>query len=58
MDAELRQETLRQLRSAGASFAFLHESQVSGHAQPTSDLDVAAWWPSSPPQAFDVLDPM
>ncbi|MFP5220632.1 MAG: nucleotidyltransferase domain-containing protein [Actinomycetes bacterium] len=32
------------LRTAGAVFAFLHGSRVTGAATPTSDLDVAAWF--------------
>lgn len=50
-------ETAAQLRRAGASFAFVHGSRARGDARPTSDLDVAAWWPVSPPQSYDVLLP-
>jgi predicted nucleotidyltransferase len=57
MDVELRQDIIGRLRSAGARFAFLHGSQVSGTVHPASDVDVAAWWPSSPPPAFEVLLP-
>jgi uncharacterized protein len=58
MDVErLRAEATEGLRAAGARFAFLHGSRVSGVARPASDLDVAAWWASDPPQAFDVLLP-
>jgi len=45
------------LRSAGARFAFLHGSRAAGTARADSDLDVAAWWESDPPQAFEVLLP-
>lgn len=45
------------LRKAGAGFAFLHGSTVQGRSQPGSDLDVAAWWPGNPPQAFEVVLP-
>lgn len=43
------------LRRSGASFALLHGSQVSGLAGPESDIDIAAWWKSDPPEAFEVL---
>jgi predicted nucleotidyltransferase len=43
------------LREAGASFAFIHGSRAEGRATSRSDLDVAAWWPSDPPLASDVL---
>lgn len=33
------------LRDAGATFAFLHGSRVTGPHRPDSDLDVAAWFP-------------
>lgn len=49
--------TLRQaLREAGAVFAFLHGSRVSGAATAASDLDVAAWF-GRPARAFDVALP-
>lgn len=34
----------RSLREAGAVFAFLHGSRVTGHHRSGSDLDVAAWF--------------
>lgn len=45
------------LRDAGASFAYIHGSRAHGGARPDSDLDVAAWWPTNPPAAFDVPVP-
>lgn len=50
-------ETIELLRRAGARFAFVHGSRVGGPARPDSDVDVAAWWPERPPQAFEVLLP-
>ena len=51
-----------QLRTAGARFAYLHGSQVSGTASPESDLDVAAWfdrpvdsWSVEVPDGVDLL---
>jgi predicted nucleotidyltransferase len=43
--------------AAGAPFAFVHGSRARGDAREGSDLDVAAWWPSDAPQAFEVLLP-
>ncbi|WP_219414466.1 MmyB family transcriptional regulator [Pseudonocardia nigra] len=58
MDADAQGEQAAQLlRAAGARFALLHGSRVSGTARPDSDLDVAAWWPADAPPAFDVLLP-
>lgn len=58
MDVErLGAEVVGLLRAAGARFGFLHGSRVSGTARPDSDLDIAAWWASDPPPAFDVLLP-
>ncbi|WP_298805173.1 type VII toxin-antitoxin system MntA family adenylyltransferase antitoxin [uncultured Pseudokineococcus sp.] len=45
------------LREHGASFAYLHGSRARGDARDDSDVDVAAWWPADPPQAFEVLLP-
>jgi predicted nucleotidyltransferase len=50
-------EVARALREAGASFALLHGSRVTGQARLDSDVDVAAWWALAPPPAFDVLLP-
>lgn len=56
--AELRDT----LRAAGAVFAYLHGSRVSGSHRPGSDLDVAAWfgrdtdsWSVSLPPSTDLL---
>jgi predicted nucleotidyltransferase len=48
-------EATEALRAAGAIFAFVHGSRASGTARLDSDLDVAAWWRTSPPHAFEVL---
>lgn len=51
-----------QLRAAGARFAYLHGSQVTGTASPASDVDVAAWfgrpvdsWSVAVPDRVDLL---
>lgn len=47
-----------QLRAAGARFGFVHGSRADGvSARPDSDLDVAAWWGSSPPESWEVKLP-
>lgn len=51
----LRQHATEVLRAAGAAFAFVHGSRATATATSSSDLDVAAWWPSQPPVATDVL---
>lgn len=45
---------IRALRDAGAAFAFVHGSRVDGSARPGSDLDVAAWWRTRAPSAWEV----
>lgn len=50
-------EVVGVLRAAGARFALLHGSRVTGSPRPDSDLDVAAWWKSAAPAAFEVLLP-
>lgn len=53
----LAAEIVAVLRSAGARFGLLHGSRTSGSPRSDSDIDVAAWWPSNPPPAFEVLLP-
>jgi len=53
----LAAEIVAVLRGAGARFALLHGSRAAGSARADSDVDVAAWWPSHPPPAFEVLAP-
>ncbi len=53
----LRAEIVDALRVAGARFALLHGSRVSGVHRPESDVDVAAWWPADAPQSFEVSVP-
>lgn len=55
-DAVLR-EVVGVLRDAGARFALLHGSRATGSSRPDSDVDVAAWWVSGAPAAFEVLLP-
>jgi predicted nucleotidyltransferase len=45
------------LRAAGARFAFVFGSRARADARPDSDLDVAAYFGTDAPQAFDVLLP-
>lgn len=42
------------LRTAGARFALVFGSAARGDARADSDLDVAAWWPSTPPHPWDI----
>lgn len=52
-----RRKAVATLREAGAAFAYLHGSQVSGRATGRSDIDVAAWWATDPPVSSDVTLP-
>jgi len=45
------------LRQAGARFAYLHGSRVTGRYRPESDIDIAAYFGGQPPRSFDVLLP-
>ncbi len=56
-DDRARATVTAALREAGAAFAMIHGSTAQGTARSDSDLDVAAWWPSDPPQSYDVLLP-
>jgi uncharacterized protein len=53
----LAAEIVAVLRGAGARFALLHGSRAAGSPRADSDIDIAAWWPSKAPRAFDVLLP-
>jgi predicted nucleotidyltransferase len=57
MPDALAAEIVAVLRDAGARFGLLHGSRVSGLLRADSDVDVAAWWLSDPPPAFEVLLP-
>jgi len=51
------QAVIEALRRARARFAFVHGSRAAGEAPSPSDLDVAAWWGSSPPAPWEVALP-
>ena len=53
----LRADLIGRLRRAGARFAFLHGSRVTGAARPGSDVDVAAWWGHAAPELWNVALP-
>jgi predicted nucleotidyltransferase len=55
--ADLLAEVSDALRGRGAVFAFVFGSRARDDSRPGSDLDVAAWWRSDPPQGFEVLLP-
>jgi hypothetical protein len=55
MEADvLLADAVVRLRRAGACFAFLHGSRAAGTARTDSDVDIAAWWPGSAPQRFEI----
>lgn len=54
MDDALHDDVIAVLRGAGASFGFLHGSRAEGTPRPSSDVDVAAWWPQEAPPSFEV----
>lgn len=56
-ESGLLPRVVESLRAAGARFALVHGSRANGNARPASDLDVAAWWPGTAPQSFEVLLP-
>lgn len=45
------------LVAAGARFGYLHGSRADGSQHTGSDIDVAAFFGTDPPQAFEVLLP-
>ncbi|HEX9766770.1 MAG TPA: nucleotidyltransferase domain-containing protein [Nitriliruptorales bacterium] len=47
-------EVVATLRAAGARFAYVHGSVVSGTAGPDSDVDVAAWFDGRAPDPWTV----
>ncbi len=53
----LAAEIIAALRGAVAPFALVHGSRIAASPRAGSDVDVAAWWASDPPQAFEVLLP-
>lgn len=55
--AELIATAADALREAGALFAYLYGSRVTGSPRPGSDIDIAAYFGDRPPQAFEGLLP-
>jgi predicted nucleotidyltransferase len=49
LDRDDTEAVVAALRRRGARFAFLHGSRAAGTHRPDSDVDVAAWFGSSPP---------
>lgn len=54
LDAGVADQVTAALRAAGARFALVFGSTARGETHAQSDLDVAAWWPSNPPSAWEV----
>jgi hypothetical protein len=50
-------DVIAALRAAGATFALVFGSRARSDARPDSDLDVGAWWPADPPQAWQLSFP-
>lgn len=46
------------LRHSGAAFALIHGSRAAGTHRADSDVDIAAWWPGTPPAGFEVELPV
>jgi predicted nucleotidyltransferase len=55
--AEVIAESSAVLRNAGARFAYLFGSRADGRYRPDSDIDIAAHFGGSAPNAFDILMP-
>jgi predicted nucleotidyltransferase len=50
-------EAVEALQGHGAVFGYLHGSRAAGTAGSGSDIDIAAYFDGSPPEAFEVLLP-
>ncbi len=48
------EQTIAVLRSSGACFALVFGSRARGTSSSSSDLDVAAWWPTGAPQPWEL----
>ncbi|HYN32820.1 MAG TPA: nucleotidyltransferase domain-containing protein [Ilumatobacteraceae bacterium] len=58
MDVEqVERDTIAALRSGGAAFALVFGSRARDDHRADSDLDVAAWWKSAPPDVWQVRLP-
>jgi predicted nucleotidyltransferase len=58
MDVEqVERDTVDALRDAGAAFALVFGSRARDDHRENSDLDVAAWWESAPPDGWRVRLP-
>ena len=54
VDERSTEQLVATLRAHGTAFALVFGSRARGDARPDSDLDVGAWFPADPPQAWDV----
>lgn len=54
LDDRLADEVTERLRATGASFALVFGSHARGEQRSGSDVDVAAWWPTEAPHAWEV----
>jgi hypothetical protein len=57
VDDDVLDQVTAVLRAAGARFALIFGSRARGDHRPSSDLDIAAWWPGHPPHSWDISLP-
>jgi predicted nucleotidyltransferase len=57
VDERSTEQLVAALRAHGARFALVFGSRARGDARPDSDFDVGAWFPSAPPQGWDIEVP-
>lgn len=58
LSQDTRAAIVAALREAGARFAFLHGSRALDRARAGSDIDIAAYWGTRVPAAWDVPLPL